>query len=75
MGYLELAQHDYDRAVELFEGAAARMRRTSRPGDIAYALVNLGSARLALDDLDAAEAELRESCDLYRTVTRRRFVA
>jgi tetratricopeptide (TPR) repeat protein len=68
MGYLELTQLNHERAAELFQEAADRMRRSSRAGEVAYALLNLGTARLALDHLEAADADLRESFGLYRSL-------
>ena len=49
----------YDRAAELFdEGLWRGCGRSSSPREVAYALLNSGTARLALGDLEAAESRV-----------------
>jgi tetratricopeptide (TPR) repeat protein len=60
---------DYKTAVACGETALRIMRAAPnrKPGDLAYALYALGLAENRLDRLQAAEAHLKEACEMCRT--------
>jgi CHAT domain-containing protein len=62
---------DYKTAVACGETALRIMRAAPnrKPGDLAYALYALGLAENRLDRLQAAEAHLKEACEMCRTAS------
>jgi tetratricopeptide (TPR) repeat protein len=69
LGNLGLVYHrtgQYERAITLFTQAIDRAREVGNPRSIGVFMGNLGNSLLALDQIDEAEAELRQSiaiCD------------
>jgi predicted ATPase/class 3 adenylate cyclase len=75
LGDLELNRSNYARAAEIFESLLAEWTEGTQDWDRAYALGNIGVARIHLGEYERAENPLREGLEISRRLDFKEGVA